>query len=145
MESVKPKIGVLHSAAMLLVAGMFDLMQIVITMFGFLPTIVTQVLAFTVALPMAAFAYLLFLIWFAFLNVPFFNIKKPMSFLGKTGGLVVESLPFLTAIPILSANVLFTLIEANGTKGFPASLVPKVFLKATPMGKVVKTITKISK
>ena len=137
MEPNKPKIGVLTASAMLLVAGFFDIFQFVETLLGFLPTIVTQVLVFITATPITIFAYLVFIIWFAFLNVHFFNIKKPGSFFARMGGLLLESLPFLTAMPILSTSVLFTLIEANGPKGFPASLVPKFLLKMTPAGKVI--------
>ncbi len=132
----------LPASAMLLVAGFFDLFQLVETMLGFLPTVVTQVLVFVITTPVTIFAYMVFIIWFAFLNVQFFNIKKPMSFLSRTGGLLLEALPFLTAMPILSGSVLFTLIEANGSKGFPASLVPDFLLKATPAGKVVSKVAK---
>ncbi len=145
MDQPKPKVGVLTASAMLLVAGFFDLFQLVETMLGFLPTVVTQILVFVITTPVTIFAYMVFIIWFAFLNVQFFNIKKPGAFLARTGGLLLEALPFLTAMPILSASVLFTLIEANGPKGFPASLVPDFLLKATPAGKVVQTAKKISK
>lgn len=145
MEPDKPKVDVLTASAMLIVAGFFDLFQMVVTMFGFLPTIVTQILVFVVATPVAVFAYMVFFFWFAFLNVSFFNIKKPLSFLGKTGGILIEMLPFLTALPILSGAVFFTLVEANGAKGFPASLVPKFLLNMTPIGKVVQTAKKITK
>lgn len=142
MEPDKPKVGVLTASVMLLIAGFFDLLQFVISMFGFLPTGVTQILAIIVALPITIFAYLVFIIWFAFLNVQFFNIKKPLSFLSRTGGILLEGLPFLTALPILSTSILFTLIEANGAKGFPASLVPKFLLNMTPAGKLVNKALK---
>jgi len=142
MEPNKPKVGVLTAGAMLLVAGFFDLFQLVETMLGFLPTIVTQILVFVITTPVTVFAYLVFIIWFAFLNVQFFNIKKPKKFLMRMGGFLLESLPFLTALPILSTSVLFALIEANGSKGFPGSFVPKFLLNMTPAGKVIgKTLT----
>tara|TARA_B100000508_G_scaffold60333_2_gene47454 strand:+ start:13212 stop:13685 length:474 start_codon:yes stop_codon:yes gene_type:complete len=142
MEPSKPKVGTLTAGAMLLVAGFFDLFQFIETMLGFLPTVVTQIFVLAVTTPVTIFAYMVFFFWFAFLGVPLFNIKKPMPFFARTGGFLIEMLPFLTALPILSGSVLFTLIEANGPKGFPASLVPKAFLKMTPAGKVVSKVAK---
>jgi len=145
MEQDKPKVGAITASIMLIVAGFFDFLQFVISLLGLIPTGITQALAFTISTPLTVFAYMAFFFWFAFLNVSFFNMKKPMSFFGKIGGLVAESLPLLTAAPILSTAVLFTLIEANGAKGFPASLVPKFLLSMTPAGKVVQAAKKMSK
>jgi len=142
MEPDKPKVDVLTSSIMLLIAGFFDLFQFVISAFGFLPTGVTQVLAIVVSAPITIFAYMLFTIWFAFLNVSFFNIKKPGSFFARIGGLVAESLPFITSAPILTSSVLFTLVEANGAKGFPASIVPSFLLNMTPAGRLINKAVK---
>jgi len=142
MEQDKPKVGTITASIMLVVAGFFDFIQFVITFFAFLPTGATQVLAFVVSTPITALAYLLFFFWFSFQNVSLFNMKKPMSFFARVGGLVAESFPFLTGAPILTATVLFTLIEANGAKGFPASLVPDFLLKMTPAGKIANKVLK---
>lgn len=136
----KAKIGPLTAGAMLITALLFDMLQLVATMFGLLPTVVTQVLVLLISTPITIFAYLLFVIWFAFLGEAFFNIKKPTSFFGRTGGMLLEAVPFLTALPVLSGNVLFAIIQANGGKGFPASLVPNFLISITPVGKITKTV-----
>lgn len=136
----KAKIGPLTAGAMLITALLFDMLQFVATMFGLLPTLVTQALVLIISTPISIFAYLLFVIWFAFLGEAFFNIKKPASFFGRTGGMLLEAVPFLTALPVLSINVLFAIIQANGGKGFPASLVPKFLISITPVGKVTKKV-----
>ena len=138
MEGQEPKIGALTSVAMLSVSAFFDGAQALISSLGFLPTVVTQVLAILVALPLTIFAYLTFIIWFAFKDVRFLNIKKPKVFLARIGGFLAESLPYITLFPILSVSVIMTLISVNGRSGFPASLIPKSMIKSTTLGKALE-------
>ncbi|XKT75299.1 MAG: hypothetical protein ACJKSS_00715 [Patescibacteria group bacterium UBA2103] len=144
-QQPKPKIGPFTATMMLIVAGFFDFLQFVISLLGFLPTVLTQVIAFFVTTPLSIFSYLVFTIWFFFLDVQFFNIKKPGQFFARMGGFIVENLPYLTAAPILTTSVLFTIVEANGINAFPANALPKFLLNATPVGRVAKKALNVKK
>lgn len=145
MEENKPPIGNMTAGFMLLVAGFFDLIQFGISLLGFLPTVVTQILAITVTTPLTFFAYMVFTIWFGLLNVQFFRIKKPKAFFARLAGLLGEALPYVSSLPILSTSVLMTIVEANGPDKFPGNMLPKFLLSFTPAGRVVQATQKVGK
>lgn len=141
-QAPKAKIGPLTAGMMLFVAAFFDALQFFVSLLGLIPVGFTQILVLVITTPITIVAYIAYIVWFAFLGAEFFSIKKPMRFFARAGGMLVEAVPYLSGFPILTANVLFSIVEANGPNAFPANMLPSFLLNFTPAGKVAKKVIK---
>ena len=119
------KIGTFESVAMLIVAGLFDGIQVIANFINLLPGI-GQILSFVFNIIATIFAFIIFTVWFFLKKVGLFNPKKPMQLFAKIGMLSSETLPFVSFLPSISITVFMTLAEANGPEHFPLSLFRKI-------------------
>lgn len=105
MENEEQEIKKVTAAFMIMVALIFDAIQALINLIP----IIGQVLSFFVSV----FSFLTFYVWFKMNNVSFSNSKRALKF---GGGMILEAIPVLNALPALTLSVFMIISETRMKK-----------------------------
>lgn len=101
---MKQEIGIITSIALVGVALIFDGIQALLTLSVFL---------IPVAWFMSALAWIIFLLWFLYLGVSYFDKGGALRLLTALAAIVTELLPIINALPGLTIGVVALIVQHN--------------------------------
>lgn len=99
----RDRLGIVHPPFMIGVALLLELIQAFVNIFHFIPAI-GNVLAIVSGWLVTMIGFLIFFLWFLLLGIPLFSFN-PSKALVYGGALVIESIPFISVLPVLAFAV----------------------------------------
>jgi len=109
----KARIGNVNAGLMVGAALLFDLLQFVFSFFHIIP-VVGNAVALIVAWYIAAFALVVFGVWFALCGVNYFTGKRSaQKLLTAFSAVIIELVPFVNALPAITGGVIAMIIATR--------------------------------